>query len=414
MQGAYQVYLFTETPRLVGTLHCMNPRGKARAMFSYANDWLAQRDRFPIDPMLPLGHGSYSSTGEKELFGCFSDCAPDRWGRMLLMRNEKREARQEKRTPRSLSEFDYLFKTNAFARMGAFVFIPEGATFTPPEQDKDAVPPLLSLRKLMNAALTVTAAHDDIDESLALLFQPGSSLGGARPKASILAPDGTLMIAKFPSTKDIWDVPLWEYISLTLAQRAKMHTPTFTKEHVHNKTVLLLQRFDRTTDKKAAIQNRIHFASAMTLLGANDGDHGTYEDMAAILMESGAQPKKDLEELWRRMVFNILTNNTDDHLRNHGFLRIASGWTLSPVYDLESSPITDKARILHTHISYDAHDCSTESALGAASNFNLKLQEARTILKECNDAVATWYTVAKNAGASRQDIDLMADSFMTL
>lgn len=290
----------------------MNTRGKARVMFTYAPEWLGQKDSFALNPMLPLGRGAFVPAEGMELFGCFSDCTPDRWGRMLLLRNEKREAVREKRTPRTLSAFDYLLKSNSFARIGAFVFIPEGEKFTPPVQDKDAVPPLISLRKLMDAALDVTAAHnpmDDIDESLAMLFQPGSSLGGARPKASVLAPDGALLIAKFPSTKDIWDVPLWEYISLTLAQQAKITTPSFHKEHVNNKTVLLVQRFDREE-----IQRRIHFASAMTLLGARDGDHGTYEDMAAILMESGAQPTKDLAELWRRMVFNILTNNTDDHV----------------------------------------------------------------------------------------------------
>ena len=240
-----------------------------------------------------------------------------------------------------------------------------------------------------------------------ILLAPGSSLGGARPKANVITPEGRLTIAKFSSAQDDWDVPLWEFVALRMAQRCGIRTTPFFLKKFSGRSALLLERFDRDANG-----TRRHFASAMTLLGARDGERASYEDIAAVIMEQGAATTQDIQELWRRMVLNICINNVDDHLRNHGFLRGRVGWELSPVYDLEINPITLKARTLHTSISSVSADCSLESALATAENFALSLHEAIGIMRSCLNIVGQWYTFAKEAGAVNRDCDLLAESFL--
>jgi serine/threonine-protein kinase HipA len=390
---------------LVGTLWARSNRGRQSASFEYHDEWLNNPVRFALEPALTVGKGPYHTGAARSLFGGIGDSAPDRWGRVLIQREEARKAREENRAARTLLEVDYLLGVSDVTRQGALRFAKEKAGPFLAATKGVQVPPLVRLAQLLNAALLVSADKES-DEDLKLLVAPGSSLGGARPKASVLDNDGNLLIAKFPQHGEKSPIPLWEAVALKLASAAGIPTPEWRVEQIGDLSVLLLRRFDRENGE------RIPFLSAMSLLGAADNETHSYMEIADALRQHGARPNKDCEQLWRRMVFNILVSNTDDHLRNHGVLYEAgAGWRLAPAYDLNPTPIEIKPRVLCLAIDEVDNTASLEVALTAAKHFGVKPQEAHAIAMDVGTAVNNWRRVAESLGLSRDEIERMRSAF---
>jgi len=288
----------------VGTLWVHSRRGRETSSFIYDKAWLARPDSFSLEPALQLGESAFYT--DKALFGAIGDSAPDRWGRILMKRQESARATDAGTAPKTLLESDFLLQVSDFARQGALRFSrPPDGTYLASEAS-GAIPPLVRLGDLLGAAERVSR-DKAMQKDLSLLTAPGSSLGGARPKASVLDRSNNLLIAKFPHVQDEWDVPLWEYVALRLARKSGIRTPEFKLEKVAGKYVLLVSRFDRRK------RRRVPYLSAMSMLGTYDGEHGSYLYMAEALREHGAEPRNDCRELWRRIVFNILIANVDDH-----------------------------------------------------------------------------------------------------
>ncbi len=243
-------------------------------------------------------------------------------------------------------------------------------------------------------------------EDLRLLLAPGSSLGGARPKSSMMDKNGNLAIAKFPRKDDEFAVEKWEAVALTLAKNSGIATPEFSLIKIGKNPVLIVKRFDRIK------KTRIPFLSAMIMLQARDNEQHSYLEIAYALAQNGAAPEEDMKQLWRRIVFNVLISNTDDHLRNHGFLyESQKGWRLSPAYDLNPTPIEIKPRILTTAIDLNDTTASLETALSVAKDFRLEKSEANKIIKEVAKAVSKWREVAKNFDITKKEIERMASAF---
>ena len=374
--------------------------GGERIAFRYADEWLTSSERFQIDPELFLD-GRTTSPARGDLFGAFADAAPDRWGRQLMQRHERRQAESESRAVRTLSELDYVLGVSDRSRSGAMRFVVEGRYVSAGAE----IPPLVRLGALLGAADRV-ARDEETAEDIALILAPGSSLGGARPKASILDQKGRLCIAKFPKETDEYSIERWEWIALELARAAKITVAESKVLDVGGRAVLLSRRFDRQGDE------RIHFASALTLAGLADGAAGSYPEIAEILQRDGSDPKRDNEELFRRMVFNICIANLDDHLRNHGFLRRGAGWSLSPAYDLNPVPADVRPRILTTAITLDDKTGSLDAARASATYFGLAKPKAETIIREVQAAVRSWEALARKAGASKKECARMRSAFL--
>src|ERR1035437_4785914 len=379
------VYVDLESaPHLVGRLWARTRKDRDSATFEYDKNWLAHPERFSLEPALKLGPGPFHAPSAKPLFGAIGDSAPDRWGRVLMRRAERRRASHEGRTPRTLMEIDYLLTVDDEARQGALRFAErEGGPFLAlPGPMK--IPPFIELPRLLSA--TEHVLNDtETDEDLRLLLAPGSSLGGARPKASVRDRDGHLAIAKFPNQGDEVNTVLWEAVALTLAAKAGIVVPTWRLETVAGKHVLLLRRFDRERGV------RLPFLSAMSMLDAKDNDARSYLAFVDVLRQHGAAPKTDMHALWRRIGFSILISNTDDHLRNHGFLWPGpSGWRLSPAYDRNPVPTDIKPRVLSTTIDLDNGTASLKLALAVAEYFRLTQAQARQTAGEVGKAVAPW------------------------
>ena len=393
------------TPHLVGRLWARVRKERENATFEYDKNWLEHRERFSLEPALKLGPGPFHTPSDKPLFGAIGDSAPDRWGRVLMRRAERRRADREKQTPRTVWEIDYLLLVDDEARQGALRFAEkEGGPFLN-DQQPTKIPPLIELPRLLSAAQHVIDDKDS-DEDLRLLLAPGSSLGGARPKASVRDRDGHLAIAKFPNKGDEVNTVVWEAVALTLAQKAGIPVPQWRLESVADKPVLLLLRFDRENGA------RIPFLSAMSMLDARDHQTRSYLEFVDALRQHGASPQEDMHALWRRIVFSILISNTDDHLRNHGFLWSGpAGWRLSPAYDLNPVPVDLKPRVLTTAINEDDGQASLKLAYEVAPYFELKEEQARAIAREAGDAVASWRKEAAGLGLSKGEIDRMASAF---
>lgn len=391
-------------PTLVGRLWTRVRNGRESASFEYDIHWLNNPDRFSLEPALMLAPGPYHVTGDKPLFGAIGDSAPDRWGRMLIRRAERREAEMEGRTPRSLWEIDYLLRVNDETRSGALRFkeVENGSFVT--EGRTMRVPPLIHLPNLLSATEHLSS-HEETDSDLKLLLAPGSSLGGARPKASVMGKDKQLYIAKFPQKSDEYHVVLWEALALTLAAQANIVVPKFRLEMVSNKAVLLLQRFDRINSQ------RIPFLSAMSMLGANDNEMHSYLEMVDALRQQGEKSTQDSIELWRRIIFNIMISNTDDHLRNHGFLYSGAGWRLSPAYDLNPVPLDIRPRILSTAIDFNDATGSIELALSVIDYFGISLNQAKNIIAEVAAVVSQWQKQARQLGIPNHEIERMTSAF---
>lgn len=392
------------TPHLAGRLWARSRRGRESATFEYDATWLANPFRFALEPALTLGTGPHHTAAGRLIFGAIGDSAPDRWGRVLIQREERRRAREEKRTPRTLLEVDYLIGVGDIARQGALRFAEdEGGPFL---ATGEQIPPLLQLAALLGAALRLSEDDGGSDDDLRLLLAPGSSLGGARPKASIIDRDGQLTVAKFPQHGDQTRVTLWEAVALAMAAKAGIPTPNWRVEKVADRDVLLLRRFDRRGNV------RIPFLSAMSLLNAADNEPHSYMEIADALRQYGAKADEDCTQLWRRIVFSILISNTDDHLRNHGFLyEPAAGWRLSPAYDLNPVPVDIKPRILTTAIDETDGTASLDLALDVAPHFGVKLDKAKAIVREVGTTVARWREFAAAAGLTSKEIDRMASAF---
>ena len=393
------------TPVLVGRLWWRTRKGRESASFEYDRGWLEHLERFALDPALALTPGPFHTGPGRSLFGAIGDSTPDRWGRLLMRRGERRRAQREGCAPRALSEADVLLLVDDEARQGALRFATEPAGPFLAEPRSARIPPLVELPRLLASAERV---GDDAegDEDLRLLLGPGSSLGGARPKASVRDTEGHLSIAKFPHVQDEVDVVLWEGVALALAEESGIDVPERRIETVAGKSVLIVHRFDRRAG------HRVPFLSAMSMLGAADREPRSYPDIADALRRYGAAARRDLEQLWRRIVFNVLISNTDDHLRNHGFLYgDHRGWRLSPAYDLNPVPVDIRPRVLSTSIDAADPTASLDLALGTAELYSLRLNDAKAIARKVAIAVARWHQAASRLGATRRDIDRMASAF---
>ena len=414
MNDVKEIYVYenwkAEHPSQIGTLSVDGGRGRQVLSFSYCEDWLNDlNNNMSLDPDLKLFAGRQYAPADKAIFGMFADSCPDRWGRLLMRRREATVAKKEERKPRTLTEVDFLLGVYDETRMGGLRFsTSQGGAFL--SDDKElATPPWTTLRKLESASLAFEKNDDGMEEKwLKQLVAPGSSLGGARPKASVLAPDGSLWIAKFPSKHDETNVGAWEMVVHELAVLCDLNVPEARLENFSKTgSTFLTKRFDRVGDR------RVHFASAMTLLGKNDGanasDGSGYSDIANIIRRNGMMPKRDLFELWRRIVFNMAVSNTDDHLRNHGFLIGDSGWLLSPMYDVNPNIYGDT---LSLNVDADSNLIDFNLALSVAKLYGLTEAQAASELKEIKNVVETnWRKLAGKFGLSRSETEEMAPAF---
>lgn len=385
----------------VGRLWTRSRGNKETSSFEYTDSWRAHATAFALDPMLPLAAGTFHT---EALFNAFTDPAPDRWGRNLLLRRERKRAKAAGQPARTLLDIDYLTLVEDRNRLGALRFTEDsGAHFL--AESEQAIPPIIKLGRLLSATTRILNDKES-DDDLRLVLAPGASLGGARPKAAVIDADGHLTIAKFPAPTDDWPVPRWEATAMTLARAAGIEVPDFALHKVQNRPVFIMRRFDRDDTGQ-----RIPFMSALTALGAADGDTRSYLELLDVLRTDGATPERDAAQLWRRMVFNVLISNTDDHLRNHGYLRDPGGWMLAPAYDLNPMPVDVKSR--HHALTLDEADdaSSIDTAMSVAGQFGLKVNAARTIAAEVGAAVLAWRDVAAENGLTAAQIERMASAF---
>jgi serine/threonine-protein kinase HipA len=394
----------------VGTLFHAASHGHSVFSFAYDPEWLRRPDTFEIDPGLQMHDAENYPSQPAGVFRIFTDSAPDRWGRLLLDRRETLKAREEQRQARTLAEWDYLLGVHDSCRMGALRFRRDASS---PFLDNDphlAAPPLTSLGELEAASLALEAP--DADEQpqfrqwLTALLAPGSSLGGARPKANFADPEGALWIAKFPSREDRRDIGAWEMVVHQLAQTAGLSVPDAQLLSLGSRhRTFASRRFDRLP-----AGGRRFFVSAMTLLERQDGENSSYLELAEFLSTRGSPAHKqaDLRELWTRVVFNILVSNRDDHLRNHGFILVADGWRLAPAYDL--NPNIDRT---HHQLAIDASDPTPDVALAltTAEFYGLSAAQADKILRRVRTAANQWQTIAAARRLPRAEIELLAQAF---
>lgn len=386
-----------DAPVLVGQAHITRHRGRISTTFLYDPGYLSG-DGASIDPALPLVTGAQHLP---VLVRAFADSAPDRWGRNLIEKAERVRAREARTGPRRLDDVDFLLGVSDDARQGALRFRVAGETTFqgPPAQ----VPQLISLPELLHASDEV-AEDDDPTAAVKQLLDTGTTgLGGARPKASVRLEDGTLAIAKFPHPGDRWDVMAWEATALDLLQTAGIRTPHRRLAQVGERNVLILQRFDRADRGR-----RIGYISAMTMLGANDGDHRDYADVAAGVRDLSRSPRSDHRELFDRVVTSVGLGNTDDHLRNHGFLAERGSWTLSPAFDVNPSP--DPWRLRATSImGADALPDEAAALPLLGEECGLSAEQARERIGRIVDDLAQWRDAARRNGIREQEITMMAE-----
>lgn len=393
--------------RLVGHLFAHTTRGHEMASFRYAPAWIEATDHLALAPALAVSPGPYFTSPGRALFGALSDSAPDRWGQTLMRRAERRRADAAGTAPRALLAVDFLLGVTDSVRQGALRFaVSEGGPFVAPERSP-GIPPLVELPRLLAATDRFLAAEESAAD-LRLLLAPGSSLGGARPKASVRDAKGQLLIAKFPKPDDEYRTVAWEAVALDLAAAAGIRVPGYRLERVAGRDVLLVMRFDREGGA------RVPYLSAISLLDAFDGEARSYVDIADAIRQHGAAAIEDVRALWRRLVFSVLISNSDDHLRNHGFLYEGmAGWRLSPVFDVNPVPLDIKPHLLSTSVGPDGDpSASLELARAAAPQFGLTISAATAIVRSVGQAVATWRTVAARRGLSNAQIDRMASAFV--
>lgn len=400
-----------DSPVLVGTLRSAVAKSKEHFSFSYDTAWLQRPNAQQIDPDLHLFSGEQHNVDANN-FRVFLDSCPDRWGRLLMKRREAILARHEERRPNVLHEIHYLLGVHDHYRQGALRFKRDKQGEFLDNDERLAAPPISSLRELEFAAQQVEINNQDDPEYikwLYMLMSPGSSLGGARPKASVVDDNNHLWIAKFPSRYDDYDMGAWEYLVALLAKDAGIEMAPCSMERYNSPHhTFLTKRFDREHSHRVH-SHRVHFTSALTQLGYYDGEHdASYLELAQFLTEQGSNTKKDLAQLWRRIVFNIAVSNTDDHLRNHGFIFQNNGWVLSPAYDI--NPVTP-AQGLHLNISDNDNSLSYDLAMEVIDFFQLSKKDAVKIIDEVRSSVKGWREVAKRIGIGRGEQVSLAPAF---
>jgi serine/threonine-protein kinase HipA len=406
MERVIEVFVELDgTSQFVGRLWSRSPKGRESASFEYDKKWIASDARFALEPLLTIDTGIHHSQPGKPLFGAIGDSAPDRWGRALMRRAERKNAEREKRTQRTLLEVDYLLQVDDQIRQGALRFREAGTTeFL--AHGYPAIPPLVELPRLLSASDHVLT-DTDTDEDLRLLLAPGSSLGGARPKAAVLDADGSLAIAKFPAKGDEYHIESWSCVALALASQSGISTPRYRLASVRDQQLLLITRFDREGSV------RIPFLSAMSMIGADENQPHSYLELVDAIRQHGAEVRKDLKELWRRILFSVLVSNVDDHLRNHGFLYDTDkrGWRLSPAYDLNPVPIDMKPRLLCLMIDDQDNSASFELTVEVGDYFGLAEDDMRAVVTDVVNSISTWRNEARRTGVSAEEIDRMSTAF---
>ena len=392
----------------VGTLYRHETRTDLPASFAYDLAWLRSAHRFVLDPRLGLWEGEQHPPADVPAFGVFMDSAPDRWGRLLMERREAVVARREARPVRQLQEVDFLLGVNDETRTGALRFCTPEGTFL--ANAPMAAPPVTHLRELASIAWRIEEPGIELlpeyERWLAMLLAPGTSLGGARPKANFRPGDGSLWIAKFPAREDRYDVERWEYVLHCLAAAAGIDVPPATLEPLGEYGTFCVQRFDRHAG------DRRMYASAMTLLERKDGDRDTsYVELAEFLANHGAKGAvdADLAQLFRRVVFNVMAANRDDHLRNHGFLLTSTGWRLSPAFDVNPNPAKSEHALRLDEGSALPH---LDLVLRTAPYYRLRTDDAVRIVNDVRVQVARWREVAAQVGVPAREIERMDNVIM--
>ncbi len=407
----YADFNWLDNAKLVGELTHETLRGSETYGFRFSDEWLKRHGALTLSDDLNSYPGEQYTGPGKDIFGCFSDVLPDRWGRTLLNRREEFLAKEENRPVRKLTSFDYLTGIDDFSRMGGFRF-----KYNPDENyintnSSLSVPPLAGIRELIHASHEIEKSEEEntIPDKkwLIQLIQPGTSLGGARPKASVLDENNVLQVAKFPSRKDDYNVELWEHFAHLLSSKTGIKTAdTRVIKTGYRYHTLLSKRFDRT-DKG----ERVHFASAMTLLGLTDGNnadtgHG-YLDIVDFMLQHCTEVEINLQELYRRVAFNICIGNTDDHFRNHGFLLTPKGWTLSPAYDMNPTLNTRQSLL----ISRSSRESDLDVLLEAHEEYMLTKEIAIRIIDEVVGMVKKWKPIAIKLGIAKREMDIFAPRF---
>lgn len=400
-----------DKPELVGELCYEKLRGSESYAFRFDDNWLKFHAGIKLSEDINNYPGLQYTQPGNDIFGCFSDALPDRWGRTLLKRREQIQASEEKRAVRNLSSFDYLMGIDDYSRMGGFRLKRELDGDFINVSPSLKIPPLTELRQLVLASQEVEKSeeNDVLPEKkwIAQLIQPGTSLGGARPKAGVLDDSGNLCIAKFPSRKDDYDTGLWEHFSHLLARKAGINAAqTKVLGGLGKYHTLLSKRFDRTDEGK-----RIHFASSMSLIGLRDGDNAQggygYLNIVDFILQSCCDVEKNLQELYRRVAFNICIGNSDDHFRNHGFLLTPRGWTLSPAYDM--NPTLNEYQSLLINESSNKADIRT--LLESCESYMIKKEVAENIIRQVQAAVAGWENLAVLLQIPAREVMMFKDRF---
>ena len=407
----YADFDWLKTAVLVGELGYESLRGTDSYSFCYDHNWLRQYSDLYLSADINNYTGLQFTQPDRDIFGCFGDALPDRWGRLLLNRREQIRAQEEKRPVRKLSSYDYLLGIDDYSRMGGFRFkeSPDGEFI-----NCDAtlrIPPLTDIQVLVAASMEVEKSEErnllPDKKWLLQLVHPGTSLGGARPKAGVLNEEGELCVAKFPSRNDEYDIGLWEHLSHLLAKEAGVEAAETRAITVGEKYhTLLSKRFDRTTDGR-----RRHFASAMTLLGLTDGCNAQtgngYLDIVDFILQHCCNVEANLRQLYRRVAFSIAIGNSDDHFRNHGFLLTPKGWTLSPAYDLNPT-FNDHQSLL---INATTNRSDLQLLLASSEEYMIGKEEATHIIEEVKDGVSQWRSMAIRIGIAKREMDLFAQVF---
>jgi serine/threonine-protein kinase HipA len=403
-------WLGMEEPKCMGILSAHFGKGSRSFSFEYIRDWISTRERILLDPDLDWFTGpQYPS--DKDNFGLFLDSMPDSWGRTLMQRRESQKAMEEGRVPRKLHDIDYLLGVYDESRMGALRFKTDPAGPFLDMASGRTVPPRTSLAELGKAVEMIESDDDDkkIRQWLMILLAPGSSLGGARPKANFTDRSGDLWIAKFPSLNDSIDKAAWEFLAYRLALKAGINMATSRISRLHGRyNTFMTKRFDRER------KERIHYASAMTMTGNTEGsireNRPSYLEIAEFIKFSGATNKQDLHQLWKRIIFNIAVSNTDDHLRNHGFILSDNGWRLSPAFDI--NPSIDKQG-LALNIDTDNNDLDLELARSTGEFFMLDVKEMDRIITEIKSVVSQWRKSASAIGIPKTEQERMSAAFIS-
>ena len=406
----YNHCLGMNEPKLMGVLSAQQAKGRKAFSFEYDKNWLKTDHKYLLDPDIQF-YGGQQYPNQKVNFGIFLDSMPDTWGRTLMKRREAQLAKLKNQVPKTLYEIDFLLGVFDDSRMGALRFKTDLDGDFLDNDKSSSTPPWSSIRELQNAAYVFEndTNNHEVNQWLTVLMAPGSSLGGARPKANILADDKSLWIAKFPSKTDQIDKAAWEFLVYKLATNAGIDMAESRLEKISgNFNTFFTKRFDRKNGE------RIFFASAMTMTGNNEDtirdNPASYLDIAEFISNNGADIEANLHQLWRRIIFNIAVSNTDDHLRNHGFILTKNGWILSPAYDINPSIEKDG---LSLNIDLNNNELDFNLAKSVGVYFRLNNQQMDEIIDQVLTSIGNWKIIANEIGISRSEQELMGKAFKT-